>query len=525
MIKIKRALISVSDKTGITDLGQCLHDFGVQLLSTGGTAKALKEAGLNVTDVSQVTGFPEMMNGRVKTLHPNIHGGLLALRENPDHMTQLKEQGIETIDMVVVNLYPFAQTVAKPDVTLAEAIENIDIGGPSMIRSAAKNYKSVAIVVNPSRYQEIIREMRTHDGALGDETLAALAVEAFDQTAEYDAGIHRYLSAQQSGGAPSDFPDTIRMTFHKQQALRYGENPHQQACFYRQNQYSHEPSVTTAKQLHGKELSFNNIIDINAALEIVKDFSEPAACVIKHTNPCGAAVADNISDAYQRAFDADSLSAFGGIVGLNRPCTLAIAEKMKDVFLECVIAPSFEQEALSLLTNKKNIRLMACGELTTIAHHQQTWMEMDAKRVVDGLLLQDRDLKQINEAELKTVSNRQPTEEELKDLLFAWRVCKHVKSNAILIAKQGRTLGVGPGQTNRVGAAHIAVQGAGDSAKGAVVASDAFFPFRDGIDALAKVGIKAVIQPGGSVNDEEVITAANEHDMAMLFTGIRHFKH
>lgn len=528
MVKIKRALVSVSDKTGITELGQGLTRHGVELLSTGGTSKALKQAGLTVKDVSDVTGFPEMMDGRVKTLHPKVHGGLLALRANPDHMKQLQAQEITPIDMVVVNLYPFAQTVAKPGVRLEEAIENIDIGGPSMIRSGSKNYQSVAVIVNPARYQDILAEMDQNEGQISESTLQTLAVEAFDHTAEYDAGIHRYLAAQLAPGEASAFPETIRYTFHKQQALRYGENPHQQAAFYRQAQAGgadDEASVTSAQQLHGKELSFNNIIDIHAALEPVKEFNEPAACVIKHTNPCGMAMGKDISEAYAKAYAADPLSAFGGIVGLNRPCTKAIAEKMKDIFLECVIAPSFEPEALELLKAKKNIRLMQTGVLAPAQQNSQTWPGMDLKRVVGGLLLQERDFGQITEQGLKIVSKRKPTKEELADLLFGWRVCKHVKSNAILLAKDGVTVGVGPGQTNRVGAAEIALRMAGDKAQGAVLASDAFFPFRDGIDLVAKAGVKAVIQPGGSVNDEQVIAAADENNMAMVFTGLRHFKH
>ncbi len=528
MVKIKRALVSVSDKTGITELGQGLSRHGVELLSTGGTSKALKQAGLTLKDVSEVTGFPEMMDGRVKTLHPKVHGGLLALRDNPDHIRQLQEQGITPIDMVVVNLYPFAQTVAKPEVKLEEAIENIDIGGPSMIRSGAKNYRSVAVVVNPARYQDILEEMDQHQGQISEATLQALAVEAFDHTAEYDAGIHRYLASKLAAGDALTFPETIRFTFHKQQALRYGENPHQQAAFYRQAQTAgngDEASVTTAKQLHGKELSFNNLIDIHAALEPVKEFSAPAACVIKHTNPCGMAMGQDITEAYAKAYEADPLSAFGGIVGLNRPCTKAIAEKMKDVFLECVIAPGFEPEALELLKAKKNIRLMKTGPLAPAQGGDQAWPGMDLKRVAGGLLLQERDFGQVTEQGLKIVSKRKPTKAELADLLFAWRVCKHVKSNAILLAKDGVTVGVGPGQTNRIGAAEIALRMAGDKTKGAVLASDAFFPFRDGIDLTAKAGITAVIQPGGSVNDEQVIAAADENNIAMVFTGLRHFKH
>ncbi len=526
MVKIKRALISVSDKTGIEAFAQGLIRHGVEILSTGGTSKALKAAGIPVKDVSEITGFPEMMDGRVKTLHPKIHGGLLALRENPDHMKQLGEQNITPIDMVVVNLYPFAQTVSKPGVTLEEAIENIDIGGPSMIRSGSKNFHSVAVVVNPARYTQVMGDMDANGGQVKPETLRLLAVEAFDHTAEYDAGIHRFLQEKLRETAATRFPEVVRMTYIKQQDLRYGENPHQLAAFYRQAGIKDaETSVTSAKQLHGKELSFNNIVDINAALEIVKDFEEPAATVIKHTNPCGTAIGSDIAEAYAKAYNADPLSAYGGIVGLNRPCTKAVAEQMKDLFLECLIAPSFEPEALALLQAKKNIRLMETGAFKRLAMDQQTLAAMDYKRVVDGLLIQERDLGKVTAEELKVVTKRAPNADEIRDLLFAWRVCKHVKSNAILLAKDGVTLGVGPGQTNRVGAVEIALIGAGDSAKGAVLASDAYFPFRDNVDTAARAGIKAVIQPGGSIRDQEVIDAANEHGIAMVFTGMRHFKH
>lgn len=529
MVKIRRALISVSDKNGIGEFAQGLARHGVTILSTGGTAKALKTAGVAVTDVAEVTGFPEMMDGRVKTLHPKIHGGLLALRDNPEHMRQLQAQGIEPIDMVVVNLYPFARTVARPGVELHEAIENIDIGGPSMIRSAAKNYRSVAVIVNPARYAQILSELDARQGQVADRTLADLAVEAFDHTAEYDAGIHRYLQAQLAGQAAL-FPPVVRFTFHKQQDLRYGENPHQRAAFYRQLQSgpatgAPETSVTAARQLHGKELSFNNIMDLHAALEIVKDFSEPAACIIKHTNPCGAAVGKDIGEAYARAFDADPLSAYGGIVGLNRPCTLAVAQKVRDIFLECIIAPAFEEDARRLLESKKNIRLLETGPILGPGAQAAAVEDMDFKRVVGGLLIQERDLGRIQAEDLKVVTKRRPTERELLDLLFAWRIVKHVKSNAICLAKDGATLGVGPGQTNRVGAVEIALIGAGEQAARSVLASDAFFPFRDSIDTAARAGVSAVIQPGGSVRDEEVIAAADEHNLAMVFTGMRHFKH
>ncbi len=528
MVKIRRALISVSDKTGLEALGQGLARQGIEILSTGGTAKALKAAGLAVRDVSEVTGFPEMMDGRVKTLHPKIHAGLLARRDNPDHMSQIQAQGIEPIDMVIVNLYPFAKTVAQAGVKLETAIENIDIGGPSMIRSAAKNFMSVAVVVNPGRYSRILSELDANQGQIAEKTLRELAIEAFDHTAEYDAGIHRYLQTSLIEGESPVFPEIIRFTFIKQQALRYGENPHQQAAFYRQEPVGNQepvPSVASASQVHGKELSFNNIMDIHAALEIVRDFEEPAVCVIKHTNPCGMAVGVDINQAFRKAYAADPLSAFGGIVGLNRTCTAEIARSIKDIFLECVIAPGFESEALAILKEKKNIRLLETGSMKCQEKQANSWMGMDFKRVVNGLLLQERDQGMITSQDLKIVTKRRPEEAEIRDLLFAWKVCKHVKSNAILLAKDGVTLGIGPGQTNRVGAVEIALRNAGEKACHAVLASDAFFPFRDGLDAAAQQKVAAVIQPGGSVKDAEVIAAANKHNMAMVFTNVRHFKH
>jgi phosphoribosylaminoimidazolecarboxamide formyltransferase/IMP cyclohydrolase len=527
MVRVRRALISVSDKTGLVELARALTNLGVTLVSTGGSSKLLKENGIPVADVAEVTGFPEMMDGRVKTLHPKIHGGLLALRDNPEHMRQLREQAILPLDMVVVNLYPFAQTIQKSGVTLEHAIENIDIGGPSMIRSAAKNFRSVAVVTRPEDYAVIIKELQTQDGILSAERLAALAVEAFNHTAEYDAVIHRYLQMQL--GKPETFPDIIRFTFQRRQALRYGENPHQTAACYAQIGPAPEeflPAVIQGAQLHGKELSFNNFMDCHAALELIREFSAPAACIIKHTNPCGVAVAGTIEDAYGRALAADPLSAFGGIVGLNRPCTRALAEQLKETFLECIIAPDFDPAALELLQAKKNIRLLkipkgweATGEVKC------AWPEMDFKRINRGLLLQAPDYGRQAPETWKLVTRQAASAEQLADLAFAWVVAKHVKSNAIVVAKNGKTIGIGPGQTNRVGAAAIALQSAQDQARGAVMGSDAFFPFRDGIDLAARHGIIALVQPGGSVKDEEVIRGADEHGMAMYFTGMRHFKH
>ncbi len=523
MVKVRRALLSVSDKTGIQSFAKALVDMGVELISTGGTAKSLREAGLPVKDISEVTGFPEMLDGRVKTLHPVIHGGLLHLRANPEHVATVEKHGIKPIDMVVVNLYPFQKTVAKPGCTFEEAIENIDIGGPSMIRSGSKNFHSVAVVVNPADYQPVIDEMMAHSGQVADKTLERLVVEAFAHTAEFDRSVHAYL---QSKLEPSDYPKTLNLRFEKMQDLRYGENPHQKAAFYRELDLA-EPCVAGAKQLWGKELSYNNIADLDAALEVVKEFSEPAVSIIKHANPCGAAVGKSVDAAYLAAFESDSVSAFGGIVAANRPINLKMVEHIGSTFLECVIAPSFEADALEALKAKKNLRLM---EVDFKARESKAlpgmgFENMAMKKVVGGLLLQERDTKRVSQADCKVATQRAPTEQEWKDLLFAWHVVAHVKSNAIVFAKNGATVGVGPGQTNRVGSVKIAAEGAGVKAQGAVMASDAFFPFPDGIEAAAKAGIKAVIQPGGSVKDEDAIKACDAHGMAMVFTGMRHFYH
>ncbi len=532
MVKIKRALLSVSDKAGIVDFAQGLSSFGVELISTGGTAKALREAGLKVKDISEVTGFPEMLDGRVKTLHPVIHGGLLHLRDNPSHVATVEKHGIAPIDMVVVNLYPFEKTVSRPGCSFEEAIETIDIGGPSMIRSGAKNFRSVAVVVEPARYGAVLDEMKSTGGQVGDATLESLVVEAFAHTAAFDRSIHAYLQHQLQGGR--DFPERLNLGFVKAQDLRYGENPHQQGAFYRQVGPQDEPCVATGRQLHGKELSYNNIADLDAALETVKEFDETAVAIIKHANPCGVALAPRggaINQAYRTAFEADPVSAFGGIVAANRPVNLAMAKLIGDTFLECVAAPSFEADALEALKAKKNLRLLEvpglgsgpAGAAPGVPGMGREGLSM--KKVVGGLLVQDRDLKRASRADCKVVSRRQPSEDEWRDLLFAWRVVAHVKSNAIVFAKDGRTLGVGPGQTNRVGSVRIAAEMAGDRAAGAALASDAFFPFRDSLDEAAKAGIKAVIQPGGSLRDAESIAAADEHGMAMVFTGMRHFLH
>lgn len=513
-MEIKRALISVSDKTGIVDFARKLHSYGVDIISTGGTMKALKEAGIPVTYVSDVTGFPEIMDGRVKTLNPYIHGGILALRDNPTHVEAMQKHNIRGIDMVVVNLYPFRETISKPDVELEEAIENIDIGGPSMIRAAAKNYRFVTIVVNPSRYSSILQELAANND-ISEGTRMTLAHEAFEHTAEYDACIADYFSGQLS---QEKFPDTLNLTWEKAQNLRYGENPHQKAAFYRQKYYT-GPGIANANQLHGKELSFNNIVDLEAAYALVAEFEKPAAAIIKHTNPCGTGIGSTLTEAYDKAYQADPVSAFGGIVALNRGVDKDTAMKISEIFIEAVIAPSFAQEALDLLTKKKNIRLLAAGLPDNNAKN------FDIKRVSGGILVQDLDIEDANRADLKVVTKRQPTDEEWEQLRFAWKVVKHVKSNAIVVASDNKTLGVGAGQMNRVGSAQIALEQAGENAKGAVMSSDAFFPFRDTIDTAAKAGIKAIIQPGGSVRDEESIQAADEHGIAMVFTGMRHFKH
>ncbi|CVK20570.1 bifunctional phosphoribosylaminoimidazolecarboxamide formyltransferase/IMP cyclohydrolase [Sporomusa sphaeroides] len=513
-MKIKRALLSVSDKTGIIEFAQQLHNLGVQIISTGGTMKAIKEAGIPVTYVSEITGFPEIMDGRVKTLNPYIHGGILAIRDNPAHQAAMVEHNIQGIDLVAVNLYPFRQTVAKPDVTLNEAVENIDIGGPAMIRASAKNFHYVTVVVNPLRYQDIIAELQA-GGEVALIKRMALAQEAFSHTAGYDAYISQYLSAQLGQGI---FPDTLHQVYEKIQDLRYGENPHQAAAFYREQYYS-GPGVANARQFHGKELSFNNIVDVEAAYALAAEFHQPAAAIIKHTNPCGTGIGATLAEAYQKAHQADPVSAFGGIVAVNREVDEATAQLISEIFVEAVIAPSFSQAALELLAQKKNIRLLAA------AVPQPDGSRLDVKSVAGGVLLQQTDMTTAAQNDMKIVTKRQPTTEEWEQLLFAWKVVKHVKSNAIVIAKDNKTLGVGAGQMNRVGAAGIALAQAGEQAKGAVLASDAFFPFADTVGAAIAAGVTAIIQPGGSVHDEDSIKAADAHGIAMVFTGMRHFKH
>ena len=516
--KVNRALISVSNKTGILDFCRELDQLGIELLSTGGTAKLLAENNINVTEVSDYTEFPEMMDGRVKTLHPKIHGGILGRRGIDDNI--MADSGIKPIDMVIVNLYPFEETVARPDCDLATAIENIDIGGPSMIRGAAKNHNDVAILVDPDDYAAILKELLNNENQLSQQTRFDLALKSFAHTASYDTAISLYLAKVNQ----QTFPEILNLQFTKIQSMRYGENPHQNAAFYREKLPA-SGSIAGAKQLQGKELSYNNIADTDAALECVKSFENKATCVIvKHANPCGVAQADSIFDAYDLAYATDPTSSFGGIIAFNQELDEATAvEIIKRQFVEVIIAPTISLAAQKVLAEKQNVRVLECG-LWNSGHEPS----LDYKRVSGGLLVQDKDYAMISAAEIKVVSKRVPTEQELTDLLFAWKVAKFVKSNAIVYCKDGRTIGVGAGQMSRVYSAKIAGIKAADeglTVPGSVMASDAFFPFRDGLDAAAEAGITAVIQPGGSMRDAEVIAAANEHNIAMVFTGMRHFRH
>ena len=557
--KIRRALISVSDKTGIVDFAQELKSFGVEIISTGGTAKSLRDAGIDVIDVADITGFPEMMDGRVKTLHPKIHGGLLGVRDNPDHMNAMEQHGIAPVDMVVINLYPFEQTIAREDISLADAIEQIDIGGPAMIRSAAKNYRDVAVVTAPELYRQIRTELILDEGALTLATREALARLAFMRTAFYDSAIFPYLSANLEGAKSSQmfppvpeildkmstymnlfsstmkslhgdrfetaedeqFAEHQQLSLNKVSNLRYGENPHQAAALYdlgvRGGSVGQE-GVASAEQLGGKEMSFNNYVDADAAWQLVCDFDDTACAIIKHTNPAGAAIGAAVEEAYRRALACDPVSAFGGIVAFNRRVDLAAARAIVEIFVEVVIAPDFDDAALEVLAAKKNLRVLRAGAAKTSEGFEY-------KQISGGMLVQTRDTHRLTREGLKTVTNRAPSDKEIDDLLFAWTVCKHTKSNAIVYARDKQTVGVGAGQMSRVDSVKIGVMRAQLPVAGSVLASDAFFPFRDGIDEAAKGGITAVIQPGGSVRDEEVIAAANEHNLAMVFTGVRHFKH
>lgn len=507
------ALLSVWDKTGLVEFAKGLVELGWKLLSTGGTARVLEGAGLPVTHVQEVTGFPEILDGRVKTLHPGIHAGILA-RRTPEHLKQLEKLGIGTIDLVAVNLYPFRETVARPGVTTEEAIENIDIGGPAMVRAAAKNHEYVIVIVNPARYPQILAELKER-GDVDLSTRRMLAAEAFAHTAAYDAAIALYWQEEIYG--KKSFPPFFFLMGEKIQDLRYGENPHQRAAFYRLPGRG-SGTLASSLKLQGKELSYNNLMDLDAAFNLVSEFKEPAVAIIKHTNPCGVAVAETLAEAYSKALEADPVSAFGGIVGCNRPVDKELAREMVKIFLEAVIAPLFTPEALEVFKAKPQIRLVAIGE-------GQGGLNWHVRPVSGGFLVQEPDLYDFTEQELKVVTRRKPTEEELKDLVFAWKVVKHVKSNAIVVAKGGVTLGVGAGQMNRVGAARIALEQAREKARGAVLASDAFFPFSDTVEEAAKAGVTAIIQPGGSVRDEESIACADKYGLAMVFTGVRHFRH
>jgi phosphoribosylaminoimidazolecarboxamide formyltransferase/IMP cyclohydrolase len=522
--RIRRALLSVSDKTGLVELGRGLAGFGIDLISTGGTRAALLDAGLAVREVAEVTGLPEMLDGRVKTLHPKVHGGILAIRDNPEHTATLQAHGIEPIDLVVVNLYPFEATVAKAGSTHEEIVENIDIGGPSLLRAAAKNYHDVAVVTSPAQYAAILAEMQGNDGSLSLATREALAAAAFARTAAYDQAIATYFAGR---GAADRFPAEWALRVQRRQTLRYGENPHQAAAFY--TEVPTPPgSLAAAEILHGKELSYNNLLDLDSAMNLVCEFAEPAAIVIKHNNPCGAAVAATVEEAFRKAYEGDPLSAFGGILGFNRIVDEGAAMQISEPnrFVECIIAPDFAPKAFEVLTTRpswrKNVRIVRIGPLEARAARPRG---IDFRRIDGGLLLQDRDEGGDDFASARTVTKRPPTEAEMADLRFAWKVCKHVKSNAIVLARGGMVVGVGAGQMSRVDSVHMAVRKAGDRSRGAVLASDAFFPFRDNVDEAAKAGVTAVVQPGGSVRDAESIQAGDEHNLAMVFTGVRHFRH
>jgi len=542
MLRVRRALLSVSDKTGLVPFASGLVVLGVQLISTGGTARVLREAGLPVTDVAEITGSPEMLDGRVKTLHPRIHGGLLGIRGNPEHERQMAAQGITPIDLVAITLYPFEATIGKPDVSLAEAIESIDIGGPAMLRSAAKNFQGVAVLVDPADYPTLIEELKRNHGALSPTTRFGLARKAFAHTARYDAMIAGFLEARelaadgtrlsttQGATRPTDlwpevgrvprprssFPSTLHVRLEKLQELRYGENPHQRAAFYRDLDL--RGGIASARQLQGKELSYNNIMDLHAAWELAREWTEPVVVIIKHTNPCGVATADELVQAYRRARDTDPVSAYGGILGVNRAVDAVTAREIASTFVEAIVASGYAPEALTILRDKKNLRLLELPREDGRGGYEM-------RRVSGGMLVQDRDDVDLDLASLKVVSKRMPAEPEMQALRFAWRVAKHVKSNAIVLATAHATVGVGAGQMSRVDSVRLARMKANFPTQGTALASDAFFPFRDGVDAAAEAGVTAVVQPGGSVRDAEVIAAADEHGMAMIFTGIRHFRH
>ncbi|CAI4032482.1 bifunctional AICAR transformylase/IMP cyclohydrolase [Nitrospira tepida] len=517
MAGMQRALISVSDKTGIVELARGLEALDTEILSTGGTAKTLREAGVTVVDVAAYTGSPEILDGRVKTLHPKIHGGLLGRRSLPAHVEQMRQHQIGPIDVLVVNLYPFEATIAKPDCPFEEAIEQIDIGGPSMLRSAAKNHEDVLVVVDPADYPRVLEAVKS--GSVPSSLRRELALKVFQHTARYDSLIAGYLERQVQG-TETKFPSVLSLQFERVETLRYGENPHQQGAFYRDLQAT-EPSVSRGKILHGKAMSYNNFLDANAALELVKEFDQTAVSIIKHNNPCGAALGATPVEAYVKARETDPVSAFGGVIAFNRPVDLAAAKEITATFVEVVIAPSFAEDALAELKRKKDIRLLEVGPLRKAGPEGY-----DLKKLVGGLIVQDRDLGVLSDLKALSVPTvRKPTEEEYRAAGFAWIVCKHVKSNAIVYARPGQTVGIGAGQMSRVDSVKLAGMKAQLPVKGCVMASDAFFPFRDGLDAAAQAGITCVIQPGGSIRDSEVIKAADDHGMAMILTGMRHFRH
>jgi len=515
MSRIQRAILSVTDKTGLVDFASKLASLGIELISTGGTAKLLRDSSIAVKDISDLTGFPEMLDGRVKTLHPKVHGGILHRREDPKHVAAVKEHSIQPVDMVVVNLYAFEKTAAKSGVAFEELIENIDIGGPSMIRSAAKNFQDVVIVTSPADYDAVAAELEREKGQLSKETKWRLAQKAFATTAAYDSAIASTLEqiSPEKMHRESGFPNTLRFSFHKTLDLRYGENPHQKAAMYSDGSGA---GVANARQLQGKELSYNNIVDLQAAWDLAQEFDEPVVAIIKHTNPCGTATGKTLAEAYKRALECDPVSAFGGVIGVNRPVDAAAAEEMHKLFLEVIAAPGFDEAAKAKFSSKKNLRLVE------VKAADQKWI---LKNVSGGLLVQDADVRPLQDADLRVVTKRPPTPEEMRALLFTWKVCKHVKSNAIVYAREGQTVGVGAGQMSRVDSAKIGAMKAQLPLKGTVVASDAFFPFPDGVEEIAKAGATAVIQPGGSLRDPEVIEAADRLGLAMVFTGVRHFRH
>lgn len=520
MIKINRAIISVSDKEGVVNFGKGLEELGIEILSTGGTARNLKDCDVKVKEIAEYTKSNEILGGRVKTLHPKIHGGILAMRDNKDHQEDMKENDIEPIDMVIVNLYPFEQVIRKENVYLDEAIENIDIGGPTMLRSAAKNYKFVTIVTDPDDYGSVLKELKKNNGSISDETNLRLAVKAFSYVARYDAAISNFLSALNEEGARTKLPSSYTLHLEKKMSLRYGENPHQEGAFYVESEIPFA-CISSSEQLQGKELSLNNIYDTDSAFELVKEFDETACVIVKHNNPCGVAVHENLVQAFLNAKSCDPVSAFGGIIALNRELDEATASEIADMFVEVVIAPGYSEKALSLLSSKKNLRVLKTPEIK-----RGDKAVLDFKKVVGGMLIQDKDSTSDEDFEnYKVATKREPTEQEMKDLVFAWKVCKHVKSNSIVFARNGQTTGIGAGQMSRVDSVKLATMKSEVGTEGSVLASDAFFPFRDGIDEAAKAGITAIAQPGGSIRDEETVEAAEENNISMIFTGVRHFKH